>query len=611
MPPRCRTSARGSCSPSAAGSGGRPRPLCGAGPRPDRRRAGDDRPDLVGALLAQDAQGDDPAPRARCGDSEPAQGDDLRRHHHGGHRRGEPDDWCVSVFEDNAGVVAFDDDHESASRSRRTTTPAPSSPTAARTPGSAASSATCSAPAWAAKPIANTDVFCFGPADTRRRRLPPGRCIHPRAVMQASWPASRDYGNRMGIPTVNGARLFDERYLGNPLVFCGTVGLIPARPRPRSRGRRPDRRRRRPHRARRHPRRDVLVRRADRRVATSCGGAVQIGNAITEKKLLDVILQARDRGLYTRHHRLRGRRLQLGGRRDGRASWGATSSWSACPSSTTGCRTRRSGSPRRRSGWCWPCRRRTGRRCGDLCAARTSRRRRSAASRRRPAAGPLRRAGRRRPRHAVPARRPAAVGGWRRARGRSPRHRTDRPGLPAEIDGRACWSGRSPTPTSQQGVDHPPVRPRGAGRQRRQAARRRRDDGPADAAVLRPVPRSWRGLAVGCGINPCYGDLDPYAMALLAVDEALRNVVAVGADPARTAILDNFCWGNPTSARSPRRPGARRARRATTPPSPTASRSSPARTASTTSTGWRTALAAPSPARCSSPPSASCPIPGA
>ena len=71
------------------------------------------------------------------------------------------------------------------------------------------------------------------------------------------------------------------------------------------------------------------------------------------------------------------------------------------------------------------------------------------------------------------------------------------------------------------------------------------DIGPADAAVLRPVARSWRGLAVGCGINPWYGEIDPYAMALLAVDEALRNVVAVGADPARTAILDNFCWGNP------------------------------------------------------------------
>jgi phosphoribosylformylglycinamidine synthase len=70
-------------------------------------------------------------------------------------------------------------------------------------------------------------------------------------------------------------------------------------------------------------------------------------------------------------------------------------------------------------------------------------------------------------------------------------------------------------------------------------------DGPADAAVLRPLPRSKRGVAIGCGINPRYGMLDPYGMALLAIDEALRNVVAVGADPDYTALLDNFCWGNP------------------------------------------------------------------
>ena len=70
----------------------------------------------------------------------------------------------------------------------------------------------------------------------------------------------RDYGNRMGIPTVNGAVCFDERYLGNPLVFCGTVGLIPREQVPQGGAAgRPDRRRRRAHRPRRHPRRDVLL----------------------------------------------------------------------------------------------------------------------------------------------------------------------------------------------------------------------------------------------------------------------------------------------------------------------------------------------------------------
>jgi phosphoribosylformylglycinamidine synthase len=70
------------------------------------------------------------------------------------------------------------------------------------------------------------------------------------------------------------------------------------------------------------------------------------------------------------------------------------------------------------------------------------------------------------------------------------------------------------------------------------------NDGPSDAAVLRPVLSSRRGIVVACGMNPCYGDLDPYWMAAAAIDEAVRNCVAVGADPARIAILDNFCWGN-------------------------------------------------------------------
>jgi phosphoribosylformylglycinamidine synthase len=63
--------------------------------------------------------------------------------------------------------------------------------------------------------------------------------------------------------------------------------------------------------------------------------------------------------------------------------------------------------------------------------------------------------------------------------------------------------------------------------------------------VLRPRRTDHQGVAIGCGINPWYGKLDPYWMALAACDEALRNVVAVGGDPDRCALLDNFCWGDP------------------------------------------------------------------
>jgi phosphoribosylformylglycinamidine synthase len=71
-----------------------------------------------------------------------------------------------------------------------------------------------------------------------------------------------------------------------------------------------------------------------------------------------------------------------------------------------------------------------------------------------------------------------------------------------------------------------------------------KNDGPSDAAVIVPVLGTWTGAAIGCGLNPRYGDLDPYWMGAAAIDEAVRNVVAVGADPGRIAILDNFCWGN-------------------------------------------------------------------
>ena len=69
------------------------------------------------------------------------------------------------------------------------------------------------------------------------------------------------------------------------------------------------------------------------------------------------------------------------------------------------------------------------------------------------------------------------------------------------------------------------------------------NDGPGDTAVVRPILDSWRALTISCGMNPRYGDFDTYHMATSGIDEAIRNSVAVGADPDRIAILDNFCWG--------------------------------------------------------------------
>jgi phosphoribosylformylglycinamidine synthase len=67
--------------------------------------------------------------------------------------------------------------------------------------------------------------------------------------------------------------------------------------------------------------------------------------------------------------------------------------------------------------------------------------------------------------------------------------------------------------------------------------------GPNDAAVIKPLDRSWKGIVVSCGINPKYGKISSYWMAASNIDEAIRNNIAVGG--RRIALLDNFTWGNP------------------------------------------------------------------
>ena len=78
------------------------------------------------------------------------------------------------------------------------------------------------------------------------------------------------------------------------------------------------------------------------------------------------------------------------------------------------------------------------------------------------------------------------------------------------------------------------------------------NDGPSDAGVVRPLLDRDRGVAVGCGIVPRYSEIDTYWMMAAAIDEAVRNITAVGADPDHLAGLDNFCWCDPVQ--SPKRP---------------------------------------------------------
>ncbi|MGE5609662.1 MAG: phosphoribosylformylglycinamidine synthase subunit PurS, partial [Bacillota bacterium] len=213
--------------------------------------------------------------------------------------KGDKGEFCLSVFVDNAGVIVFDEKDAVCFKVETHNHPSAIEPYGGSATGIGGVIRDILGTGLGAKPIANTDVFCVGSADYDRENLPKG-VLHPKRILQQIVAGVRDYGNRMGIPTVNGGVYFDNRYLGNPLVFCGCVGMIP---------------------------RDKIHKRALKGDAVVVMGgrtgrdgihgatfssaeltdthadefshAVQIGNAITEKKVTDVLLQARDRNLYT------------------------------------------------------------------------------------------------------------------------------------------------------------------------------------------------------------------------------------------------------------------------------------------------------------------------
>ncbi|MDA7993732.1 MAG: AIR synthase related protein, partial [Pirellulales bacterium] len=137
-----------------------------------------------------------------------------------------PDDWCVSVFRDNSGVVRFDGDHDICVKVETHNHPSAIEPYGGAATGLGGVIRDVLGTGHGAKPLANLDVFCVAPLDTPAEIIPPG-IIPPKKLLHGVVAGVRDYGNRMGIPTIAGAVAFHPGYLGNPLVFCGTVGLMP------------------------------------------------------------------------------------------------------------------------------------------------------------------------------------------------------------------------------------------------------------------------------------------------------------------------------------------------------------------------------------------------
>jgi phosphoribosylformylglycinamidine synthase len=468
-------------------------------------------------------------------------------------------DWCVSVFKDNAGIVKFDETDNVCMKVETHNHPSALEPYGGANTGIGGVIRDPLGTGLGAKPICNTDVFCFAPPDTPHDSLPPGT-LHPKLVMRGVVSGVRDYGNRMGIPTVNGAIYFDERYLGNPLVYCGNVAMIPV------------------DKCEKHARPgDYIVTVGGRtgrdgihgatfssaelthESETISGGAVQIGNAITEKMVADVVLQARDRGLYNaitdcgaggfssavgemgedigaevwlekaplKYSGLSYTEIWISEAQERMVLAIPPSSWSAFESL---CRSE--GVEAAVLGEFKP----TGRLVLKYHGQQVADLSMSFLHDGRP---PI-------VREAVFS--PKAEEPLRQVVGRA---LLPVPATEANPDGQECPSCKesllrilgSLNVCSKEWVirqyDHE-VQAGSVVKPLVGIA----NDGPSDAAVVRPNLKSKRGLVIACGMNPRFGDLDPYWMAASAIDEAVRNCIAVGADPRRIAILDNFCWGN-------------------------------------------------------------------
>ena len=449
-------------------------------------------------------------------------------------------DWCVSVFKDNAGIVRFDDQINAVFKVETHNHPSALEPYGGANTGIGGVIRDTLGTGLGAKPICNTDVFCFAPPNINSKDLPPG-VLHPRRVMKGVVSGVRDYGNRMGIPTVNGAVFFDQRYLGNPLVYCGNVGIIPN-----------DQSFKEPQAG------DYIVTLGGRtgrdgihgatfssaeltsESESLSGGAVQIGNAITEKMVLDVILAARDEGLFSAV-------TDCGA--------GGFSSAVGEMGEEIGAEVWLDKAPLKYAGlsyteiWISEAQERMvlsvpqdkWQQLETLCQSEGVE---------------------------------ATIIGQFVPTGRLQLKYQDE--IVADLSMQFLHEGRPPvirkahfkpaptlplTVTTTQSFEESLLAILGSlNVASKEWVIRQYDhevqggsvvkplvgiqnDGPSDAAVVQPRLQSQKGLVISNGMNPHYGDLDPYHMAASAIDEAVRNAVATGADPNRIAILDNFCWG--------------------------------------------------------------------
>ena len=462
-------------------------------------------------------------------------------------------DWLVSVFHDNAGVIRLNENWNVAMKVETHNTPSALDPYGGALTGIVGVNRDPFGTGKGCRLLFNTDVLCFAPPDYAKP-LPP-RLMHPKRVFRGVHRGVKDGANQSGVPDVNGAILFDERFLGKPLVFCGTGGIMPARLQGQP-----------AHEKRANPG-DLIVMVGGRIGKDGIHGAtfssqelgedspvsaVQIGDPITQKKMFDFLLEARDQGLYNAI--------------TDNGAGGLSSSVGEMARDSDGCEVHLETAPLKYAGlqpW-------------EILL--------SEAQERMTLAVP--------PNHldpflALAARRgvEATVLGSFTASGKFHVLYNGQSvaylemaflhsGLP-QMSLKAVWHPPAlREPQLPEPTDYAALLGAMLGRLNicsKEAWVRqydhevqgmsvvkpfigRHNDGPSDAAVLRPLLDSNIGLVVANGICPRYGDIDTYHMVACAVDEAVRNVIAVGGRIGRIAGLDNFCWPDPIP--SPSNPDA-------------------------------------------------------
>jgi phosphoribosylformylglycinamidine synthase len=465
-------------------------------------------------------------------------------------RRG--DDFLVSVFHDNAGVVRFTDADHLVYKVETHNSPSALDPYGGAMTGIVGVNRDAFGTGRGADLLANVWGYCFADSDYAGR-IPAG-LMHPRRLRDGVHHGVKDGGNQSGIPYARGFELFDDRYLGKPLVYCGTLSVMPVQ----SAGE--------PTHEKRVEVGHSIVMVGGRIGKDGIHGAtfssaeldehapvqaVQIGDPITQKMMFDMLAEARDRGL-------------LSGMTDNGAG-GLSSSVGEMAELTGGARIDLAAAPLKYPGlqpW-------------EILVSEAQERMTVAVA---------------------PDQLPAFLG---LAAARE---------VEATVLGEFTDSGRFEVTYGEQSVVDLPLSflhegwPRSRLRARLQARRapavdwRPTDDGiggellallsrpnlralegqargydhevkglsavkpfvgqgrdvPATATVLRVRHGRPQGVVLAEGIHPHYGDLDAHAMAQAAVDEAVRRVLCAGARWDRLAALDNFCWPDPIeSAKTP------------------------------------------------------------